>query len=186
MTRQLRHHAGLFLVMALIGLEACSSVSGHSLPASPFFVPDARDGARYQALAREQDLLLTTCADTHTCDRVHFTRALVALYDNQAVAARHFQDVIEIAPKSRLAASSQFWLQLLQNPPMFGRKSTFAEATERLVRDLLDLESSSGLLLQREVKAREKTVEDLTKQLDALKRIDQEMKEMKEKSKGGR
>jgi hypothetical protein len=171
-------NAGALLVVVVAGLEACSSLNGSSLPASPFFAPDQREAARYQALAREQDSLLTTCAESHTCDRAHFTRALVALYENQAAAARHFQDVIDIAPKSRLADSSQFWLNLLQSPPTFvGRASPFAEATERLVRDLLELETSSALVLQREVKARDKVMEDLTKQLEALKRIDQEMKE---------
>lgn len=171
-------NTGALLVVVVAGLEACSSLNGSSLPASPFFAPDQREAARYQALAREQDSLLTTCAESHTCDRAHFTRALVALYENQAAAARHFQDVIDIAPKSRLADSSQFWLNLLQSPPTFvGRASPFAEATERLVRDLLELETSSALVLQREVKARDKVMEDLTKQLEALKRIDQEMKE---------
>ncbi|HEV8242354.1 MAG TPA: hypothetical protein VGQ07_00010 [Nitrospirales bacterium] len=176
--KRARRNAGALLVVVVAGLEACSSLNSTSLPSSPFFAPEQREAARYQALAREQDSLLATCAESHTCDRTHFTRALVALYENQAVAAKHFQDVMDIAPKSRLAASSQFWLHLLQNPPTFiGRASPFAEATERLVRDLLELETSSALVLQREVKARDKLMEDLTKQLDALKRIDQEMKE---------
>jgi hypothetical protein len=106
----------------------------------------------------------------------------VALYENQAVAAKHFQDVIDVAPKSRLAASSQFWLRLLQDHPTFvGRTSPFAEATERLVRDLLELESSSAPAFQYGMNARDKKLEDLTKQLDALKRIDQEMKEKSRK-----
>jgi hypothetical protein len=176
--KRTRRNAVALLVVVVAGLEACSSLNGSSLPSSPFFAPDQREAARYQALAREQDSLLTTCADSHTCDRAHFTRALVALYENQAAAAKHFKDVIDIAPKSRLADSSQFWLNLLQSPPTFvGRASPFAEATERLVRDLLELETSSALVLQREVKARDKVMEDLTKQLEALKRIDQEMKE---------
>src|SRR5207237_9428349 len=100
-------------------MAACSSLDRQSLPQTPFFAADPREASRYQLLAREQDFLLAICADMHTCDRAHFTGALVALYDNQALAARHFQEVIEVAPKSRLAASSQFWLQLLQTPPTF-------------------------------------------------------------------
>ena len=173
-----RVSSGLLLVLA-ITVHACALLRGAPYSSSPLFVPDAREAQHYQALAREQDQLLTTCADTHTCDRAHFTRALLALYENQAVAAKHFQDVIDVAPKTRLASSSQFWLQFLQNPPTFlGWGSSFAKATERLVHDLLELETTSALVLQREVKARDKKMEELTNQLEALKRIDQEMKEM--------
>lgn len=172
-----RQASGL-LLMLLASVGACAPLKNHSIPAAPLFVPDPHEAQRYQALAREQDVLLATCAESHTCDRAHYTRALSALYEDQTVAARHFQDVIAVAPKSRLASSSQFWLQFLQNPPIFfAQRSAFAEATDRLVRDLLDLESSSALVLQREVKARDKKMEELAQQLDALKRIDQEMKE---------
>lgn len=168
---------GLLLIL-LASLWACSPLRSHPIPSSPLFVPDPREAQRYQAIAREQDALLITCAETHTCDRAHFTRALAALYEDQTVAAKHFQDVLTGAPKSRLVVSSQFWLQFLQNPPIFlAQHGSFAEATDRLVRDLLELESSSALVLQREVKARDKKVEELTQQLEALKRIDQEMKE---------
>jgi len=169
---------GGFLLALLASVEACAPLRSHPTPSSPLFSLDPRDAQRYQALAREQDAALAACAETHICDRAHFTRALVALYEDQTVAAKHFQEVIAVAPKSRLAASSQFWLQFLQNPPIFfTQHSAFAEATDRLVHDLLELEFSSTLVLQREVKARDKKVEELTQQLDALKRIDQEMKE---------
>ncbi len=182
----------LLLVLALT-VHACVFLRSGPYSTSPLFTPHGRQVAHYQTLAREQDLLLDTCAETRTCDRAHFTRALLALYESQSVAAKHFQDVIDAAPKSPLASSSQFWLQLLQNPPsILARQSQFAEATERLVRDLLELETSSSQVMQREVKARDKKVEEfttqleaqkrkveeLTTQLEALKRIDQEMKEM--------
>ena len=173
-----RISGGLLLVL-VITVQACTFLRSVPYSSSPLFVPDAREAPRYQAFAREQDLLLGTCAETHTCDRAHFTRALVALYENQAVAAKHFHEVIDAAPKSRLASSSQFWLQFLQDPPtILTRQSAFAEATERLVRDLLEMETSSAQVMHREVKARDKKVEELTTQLEALKRIDQEMKGM--------
>jgi hypothetical protein len=168
----------VLLLALLASVDACAPLRSHPIPSSPLFSLDPRDAQRYQALAREQDATLDACAETHICDRAHFTRALVALYEDQTVAAKHFQDVMAVAPKSRLAASSQFWLHLLQNPPIFFvQHSAFAEATDRLVRDLLDLEFSSTLVLQREVRTRDKRVEELTQQLDALKRIDQEMNE---------
>jgi len=173
-----RVSGGLLLVLVLT-LHACIFLNNGTYSASPLFTPNGRHVAHYQALAREQDQLLGTCAETHTCDRAHYTRALLALYENQEVAAKHFQDVIDVAPKSHLAYSSHFWLQFLQNPPTFlNQTRSFAEAAERLVRDLLELETSSAQVMSREVKARDKKVEELTTQLEALKRIDQEMKEM--------
>jgi len=173
-----RVSGGLLLVLVLT-LHACIFLHNGTYSASPLFTPNGRHVAHYQALAREQDQLLGTCAETHTCDRAHYTRALLALYENQEVAAKHFQDVIDVAPKSHLAYSSHFWLQFLQNPPTFlNQTRSFAEAAERLVRDLLELETSSAQVMSREVKARDKKVEELTTQLEALKRIDQEMKEM--------
>ena len=177
MMRLCRHGSGLLLVL-VISLEACSSMSGHPSLSSPFFVPDPRDAKLYQAFAREQDILLATCAESHSCDRAHFTRALVALYENKEIATKHFQEVVDGDPKSRLAASSLLWLRLLQDSPAnAGLVSPFARSTERLVRDLLEMETSSVLALQRELQARDKKVEELTQQLEALKRIDQEMKE---------
>lgn len=182
----------VLLLLLVAGLAACSSVTSPSVSSSPFFVPDPREAPRFQTLSRDQDSVLASCAESHTCDRAHFTRALLALYEDQSVAAKHFKNVIEVAPKSRLAASSQFWLFLLDDPPNYwSRGRTFTEATERLVRDLVEMEALSLQVLQRELKARdaelklrdaelklrEKKMDELTQQLDALKRIDQEMKE---------
>jgi TolA-binding protein len=193
-----RVSSGLLLVLVLT-LHACivppngPYSSSPLFTSSPLFATNDRQVAHYQALAREQDQLLGTCAETHTCDRAHYTRALLALYQSQALAAKHFQDVIDVVPKSPLASSSHFWLKFLQDPPTFlALNRSFAQATERLVRDLLELETSSAQVMLREVKARDKKAEDLTAQLEALKRkveelttqlealkrIDQEMKEM--------
>ena len=173
-----RVSGGLLLVLALT-LHACIFLRNGTYSSSPLFTPNGRLVAHYQSLAREQDQSLGTCAETHTCDRAHYTRALLALYESQAIAAKHFQDVIDAAPKSHLAYSSQFWLRFLQNSPtILPRVSSYADATERLVRDLLELETSSAQVMLREVKARDKKLEELTTQLEALKRIDEEMKEM--------
>jgi hypothetical protein len=167
-------------VLALaLTVHACAFLRSTDYSVSPLFTANGRLGAHYQALVREQDQLINTCAETRTCDRAHYTRALLALYENQAVAAKHFQEVIDAAPKSHLASSSLFWLEFLQNPQTFlAWQGLYAEAADHLVRDLLELESSSSQVMQREVKVRDKKVEELTTQLEALKRIDQEMKEM--------
>src|SRR5947208_16534324 len=162
-----RVSGGLLLVLVLT-LHACivppngPYSSSPLFTSSPLFAPNDRQVSHYQALAREQDQSLGACAETHTCDRAHYTRALLALYESQAVAAKHFQEVIDVAPKSHLAYSSQFWLRFLQNSPtILPWVSSYADATERLVRDLLELETSSAQVMLREVKARDKKLEEL-------------------------
>ena len=89
----------------------------------------------------------------------------------------HFQQAVAAAPESQLASSCRFWLGLLQDPLVEpGDDGPFAEATERLIRDLLDREVRIRQLTK-QITARDKKVEQLTSQLEALKKIDQEMKE---------
>ncbi|MGH7208644.1 MAG: hypothetical protein ACREIL_04590 [Nitrospiraceae bacterium] len=164
-------------LILVLSLAACSSMHGPPGSTSPYFVPDPRDVKRYQALAREQDGVLAQCAQPHSCVLAHFTRALVALYENREVAAMHFQQVVAAAPTSQLASSSRFWLGLLQDPRAEpGHDGPFAQATERLISDLLDREIRIRQLTK-QITARDKKVEHLTSQLEALKKIDQEMKE---------
>jgi len=147
--------------------------------------------------------------------------------------------VVAVAPKSQLASSSKLWLQLIENyaapieqswfqsviaaPAISESQAILAQASDRLVRDLLDreltiqqlrsmretdaeslenvqldlaererkLEALSGkkdtsrgstgtgvvLSLQQQLTDRDKKIEELTSQLDALKRIDQEMRD---------
>lgn len=168
---------GRVLLSLMLSLEACASMNGPPSASSPFLVTNPHDAKQYQALAREQESVLTKCAESRSCDRAHFTRALVALYENREVAVRHFRQVVAAAPKSRLASSSLFWLELLQDPRAeSGQNGPFARATDRLIRDLLDREVMIHQLTK-ETTARDKKVEELTNQLEALKQIDQEMKE---------
>lgn len=140
----------------------------------PFFVVEAGEAKAYRALAREQDLHLATCAQERTCDQAHFSRALLALFDNQQTAAKHFQDVIAGAPKSRLALASADWLALLQEGPSeHERHGHLAKATQSLILELLSREQA----VKEELSARERKLKDLSTQLETLKSIDQEMNE---------
>lgn len=164
-------------LVLVLSLAACSWMHGPPTSTSPYFVPDHGEVNRYQALAREQDGVLARCGQPDACALAHFTRGLVALYENREVAAQHFQQVVAAAPTSHLASSSRFWLGVLQDPRAEpGQDGPFAQATQRLVGDLLDREIRIRQLTKR-LTAREKKVEELTIQLEALKRIDQEMKE---------
>jgi hypothetical protein len=140
----------------------------------PFFHLDPNDAKAYRALAREQDLYLTTCSQERACEQAHFSRALLALFDNQRTAAKHFQDVIVGAPKSRLATVSADWLKVLQAAPSEkDRQAHLAKATQSMILELLNREQ----VVKEELSARETKVEELSTQLETLKLIDQEMNE---------
>lgn len=153
-------------------VPAASPLTGSS--SGPFFQVDANEAKVYRALAREQDLHLTTCTQERTCEQAHFSRALLALFENQRTAAKHFQDVIAGAPKSRLALASNDWLILLQEvPPENERHGHLAKATQSVILELLNREQA----IKEELNARERKLKDLSTQLESLKLIDQEMNE---------
>jgi uncharacterized tellurite resistance protein B-like protein len=162
----------------MLSLAACVAPRSPVPSTYPLFVPEPHDAPVYRALAQEQDSRLSICAKSHSCDRAHFARALIALYENQQLAASHFQQVVDAAPDSRMAASSLVWLHVIRDGlPPGGRSSALAQAAQQLILDYLEAEAASVQALQQEIKARDKKVEDLTKQIEALKRVDQEMKE---------
>jgi hypothetical protein len=170
-------------LILLLGLAACSSLSSTPPPSSPLFVAEGDDAKFYHAAARSQELELSRCAGTHSCGRAHFTRGLIALFESRATAALHFQAVLAAAPKSHLADSSRAWLQLLRNSRSGEPESVMGVTTKRLVREMLEREQT----VRRELNARERKLEELGSQLreaelvsdklEALKRIEQEIKE---------
>lgn len=187
------------LILLLLALQwGCSTVSA---PANrPYFTPEAADGRMLQALVKKQEGLIAKCGLKSTCDHVFFTRALAALYENQEIALRHFEKVITVAPKSQLAASSKLWIQVLQHgtvpadrswlqavadgPAISRSNIVLNQATERVVRDLLDreliiqqlrsiqeAESQSVESLHRELQEQERKVEALSSKRDASKAV---------------
>jgi hypothetical protein len=180
----------LLLGSALL-VSACSSFpssspdsqtgpSNAAVPAGP------NEGKPARALAREQDGRLSTCMHDHSCDRAHFTRALLLLSENQELAAKHFQEVVAISPKSPLAALSLSWLRLLKDRSSERRQEAlFGQTTQWLIQDHLSREQ----LIKDALTHRDRKLEELSSQLEALKQIDMEMAEkphpMKPKPKAG-
>jgi hypothetical protein len=162
---RLSHGTWVLLVGAIWG---CMIVSPPPPPPSaPFFIADPADLKTLQTLGRKLDALAAKCGEQSSCDQVLFTRALVALYESREAAVKSFQRVITAAPNSRLAASSSLWIQLLRGGAAGFNSSdeqnaTLTQVAERLVWQLLD---------------RERKIEELTNQLEALKRIEQEVQE---------
>jgi len=178
----LRHGFWLLITGMLWG---CAMVNGTAPPGSaPLFQADATDTVILQTVHREQEALLSTCRQHQSCDQVHFTRAMIALFQNGEAAAASFQQVIAVAPKGPFADSSALWIRFLAN-----RASHHASADKPngalgvmkgLVRAWLaqqraETAKSPDLAvhtLRRRIRTRDKRIAELTDQLSALKQID--------------
>ena len=227
------------VVSCLFFLAGCAAWSSAPQFSQPYFIVDTGEAKSLHALAKKQEVLVSKCAERNSCDYVYFTRALLGLYESRDSALKYFEKVIAIAPKSQLASSSKLWLQLLEYhaapveqswfqsvmaaPAISKSQAILAQASNRLVRDLLDREliiqqlramkeadaqsleslqedlaerdrkmdavsgkkdtprgsSDTGIVLslQKQLTDRDKKIEELTSQLEALKRIDQEMRD---------
>jgi len=233
-------HRGLTSgVLSCLFLAGCAAWSPAPQFSQPYFMVDTGEAKSLRALAKKQEELALKCAERNSCDHVYFTRGLLGLYESRDSASRYFEKVVAVAPKSQLASSSKLWLQLIENhaapveqswfqsviaaPAISESQAILAQASDRLVRDLLDreltiqqlramkeadaesleslqqdlaererkLETLSGkkdtprgssgtgvvLSLHQQLADRDKKIEELTSQLDALKRIDQEMRD---------
>jgi bacterioferritin (cytochrome b1) len=226
-------------VVSCLFLAGCAAWSPAPQFSQPYFVVDAGEAKTLHTLAKKQEMLATKCAEHNSCDHVYFTRALLGLYESRDSASKYFEKVIAVAPKSQLASFSKLWLQLIEYhaapiehswfqsviaaPAISESQAILAQASDRLVRDLLEreliiqqlkamkdvdaqsleilqrdlaererkIDSVNGkkdtargsadtgivLSLQKQLTDRDKKIEELTSQLEALKRIDQEMRD---------
>jgi len=171
-------------------LQACMSAP-QPAASRAFFIATPQDAEAVHAFAREQERQVQICAATHACDRAHYLRALAALYEDRNVAAKHFQAAAK-ASNGRYAAPSLQWIRLLENGRDVAQyQAALSKAAERLVRDVLERETAgvsqsaearqrdaqSIHSLKQQLKEREKKIDELTQQIDALKRVDQEVKD---------
>jgi len=145
----------LFALACLI-LSGCAAWAPEPSRTQPYFTVDPADAKSMHTLAKKQDAVIAKCGDHSTCDHAYYARALVSLYESHEAAVKHFEKVIAVAPRGQLASSSRLWLQLLQQYPTPSDRSWFSsvvgapavsggqvvlgQASDRLVRDLLDRE----------------------------------------------
>lgn len=188
----LRHGSGLLMTGMLWG---CAMVNGTPPPGSaPLFQADATDTVILQAVHREQETLLSTCAQHQSCDQVHFTRAMIALFQNGDAAAASFQQAIAVAPNGPFADSSAIWIRFLANrtlhPASADEPNGALLAMKGLVRAWLGQQRAASAsvtlragetakspdqvvhTLQQRIRTRDKRIAELTDQLHALKQID--------------
>ncbi len=154
MTGCQRSSIGWILLTVVAG--GCAAFAPEHSNNRPYFTVEPAELKAMQTLAKKQDAVVAKCADHSSCDHAYFTRALIGLYENHDSAVKYFEKVIATAPRSQLAASSKLWLQLLQQYPIPADRSWFTsvvaapavsdgqialgQASDRLVRDLLDRE----------------------------------------------
>jgi hypothetical protein len=227
------------VLSCLFFFAGCAAWSPAPQFSQPYFMAETGEVKSLHALAKKQEALALKCAERNSCDHVYFTRALLGLYESRDSASKYFEKVIAAAPKSQLAISSKLWIDLLERhaapveqswfqsvmaaPAISESQATLAQASNRLVRDLLDreltvqqlramkeadaqsldnlqrelaehdrkidggsskkdtarssTETGTVLSLQKQLTERDRKIEELTSQLEALKRIDQEMRD---------
>ena len=232
-------HGFTWGILSCLLLAGCAAWSRTPQFSQPYFVVDTGEAKSLLAWAKKQEALIPKCAEHNSCDHVYFTRALLGLYESRDSASKYFEKVVAVAPKSQMASSSKLWLQLLEYhaspveqtwfqsviaaPAISESQAILGQASDRLVRDLLDREltiqqlrvmkeadaqsvenlqrdlaerdrkadTASGkkdlarglsdpgivLSLQKQLTDRDRKIEELTSQLEALKRIDQEMRD---------
>ncbi|MCI0427157.1 MAG: hypothetical protein L0Z46_03975 [Nitrospiraceae bacterium] len=178
----LRLGSGLLMAGMLCG---CAMVNGTPPPGSaPLFQADATDTVLLQAVRREQETLLSTCTQRQSCDQVHFTRAMIALFQNGKAASASFQQVITVAPNGPFADSSALWIRFLANRTL--HPASVSESNEALLvmkglvrawlgQQRVETAKSPELAvhnLRRRIRSRDKRIAELTDQLSALKQID--------------
>lgn len=179
-------------------LWGCATVNGTPPPGStPVFQADATDTVILQAVHREQETWLRTCAQNQSCDQVHFTRAMIALFQNGETATASFQQAIAVAPKGPFADSSARWIRFLANrtfPPVSSDEPNAALAVMKgLVRTWLGQQhagSTAGAaraagavpMLQQQIRSRDKQIAELTDQLSTLKQIDLDVNKPSQRS----
>jgi hypothetical protein len=195
----------LVIMCAFVGCTGVTSVPSEL--SSPFFVPTTEDTANLSKLSHELDNRALHCLDTATCGEVHFSRALVSLFENQEAARASFRRVIEDHPSSPQAASSRLWLQLIgeeqsvDNTSVPEPHNTLMHLMAQSIRDWMARELSQYLTvqqaesmatekprresaavmlgLQKQVRERDRRIAVLESKLEALKTIDQDEEQRK-------
>jgi TolA-binding protein len=200
---------GYFCLLVIGSIWGCSGLTSvDSLLSSPLFTPTPEDTARLTSLTHELDNRALHCLDTATCAEVHFARALVSLFENQEAARASFRRVIDDYPSSAVAASSMLWLQLIGEEGTLATSFTDLHKTllhlmaqslrDWMARELTQQQKTQPaeviatdkakgesaavvLVLQKQVRERDRRIAILESKLDALKAIDQEDQEQRKR-----
>ena len=130
-------------------------------PVSPSS-PGLTSAVKPHPVQTDYEKRLSACVNDGSCDRLHFLIGLSALKNHPEVAAAHFREAMKSAPKSSTSNLSRLWLNVLGEASRQEDQQVAGDTTEWLLLELLN---------------RDKQVEELSKQLNALKSVDLDMKE---------
>lgn len=186
----------IFLVLTTGG---CTTVAQNApLVSNRVFTPTDSDRTQFVSLAHELDSISSLCTEPSFCDEIKYTKALMALFEDQETARTMFEQLAGNLPTSSIGESSASWLQVLDknknrdgfsNPSMlvlaqFVRESIRRNVSDIRARDVHAMPAVSepkareaGTLrtVQRQLKERERRIAELTAQLEALKTIDHDV-----------
>jgi hypothetical protein len=144
-----------------------SSVSGDE----PYLVADASERKALQSLSQKQDRLLKGCTKASPpCEQLLYARALAALFESHARATTLFQQILGSMPARSVAPVSAQWLALLRHDVSSSDPSRTL-LSQYVLRELLERDTS---LAQDRARAQDKRIDDLTRQLELLKQIEQQ------------
>jgi hypothetical protein len=118
-TKPRKESLGIVVSLLLLGaLGGCGTLSTPvpSPSSAPFFTPTPEERVNLALRASELDAIAAECAAENSCEeQVHFSRALVRLFENREAAQASFEKVIALNPASALSNSSALWLHLLRD-----------------------------------------------------------------------
>jgi hypothetical protein len=162
---------------------------------APLFQLASEDAKELALLASELETQAMECRANASCDdRMHFTRALLNLFEHRDAARDAFEQVLTRTPSSPFAASSALWLELLKQDDdditalsEDPQQRLLIDLTAQSIRELVDRHSSGRVrepntaarskattvqTLYKQVEDRDRRIAKLRAQLDALKVID--------------
>jgi hypothetical protein len=162
----------LMMGMLLSTICGCTTVQRSSVTGDqPYLVAGPSDSKALQNLSRKQDRALKGCTKASPpCEQLLYARALVALFESQARATRLFQQTLASRPGGSVAPVSTQWLALLRRGASSSDPSR-ALLSQYVIREVLEREASPA---QVRMKAQDKRIEELTRQLELLKQIEQQ------------
>jgi hypothetical protein len=160
------------IVGVLVAFNACTQGQPHH-PLPLLSHLRVNDSKVYTILSHERHDRLSTCSRDRTCEQAHFISALIAFHEDESVAFKHFREAIALAPRSQVAELSASWLKLLEAGSAREHHMMFIHTISWILTDLLNRQ----YFLRNELDARDKKIEQMSRQLKVLKQIDFEISE---------
>lgn len=157
-------------VLLLIGMSGCTALP-QTIPVHdrPYLVLNPSDSKELHALIKKAHGSLKACTSPASCDALYYEAALGAMFRSRAEAIRVFSEIVQGASSSPFASRSAQWLAVLN------AEETPSEATLALLSQYARSEilSRPEERLQTRIRTQDRKIEQLTRQLELLKHIDQ-------------